>query len=201
VFEIQAELDCFARASGAETCRTWLTVGPVPDRCRFTPYENQNVPREGDQVLLGIMVLLHGHWGHAIRTGAIGRPTPAAERLFADVEGLHAAMFAALRPGVDLRVVGNAGVLPAADGLFQFRSGHALGHSYEDPTGTPEFPQPYEGLPSPAQFATAQPGMLFELHPNLFIANEGAASIGDMVLVTGDEPEYLTNHPRHLLIF
>ena len=201
VFEIQADLDHHARRRGAELCRTWLTVGPVPDRCRYLRDENRNVPREGDQVLLGLMVLLHGHWGHAIRTGAMGRATPAAERIFADVEGLHSAMYEALKPGADLTVVGNAGVVPAADGLFQFRSGHALGHSYEDPAGTPEFPQPYEGTRPPAHAATAQPGMLFELHPNLFVANEGAASIGDMVLVTDGKPEFLTTFPRHLLIF
>lgn len=201
VFQIQAELEHHARSRGAELARTWLTVGPVPDRCRFGRDENLNVPQPGDQVLLGIMVLLHGHWGHAIRTGAIGRPSPAAERIFADVEGLHAAMYDALRPGADLAVVGNAGVVPARDGVFQFRSGHAIGHSYEDPAGTGEFPQPYEGTQPPPQPARAQPGMLFELHPNLFIANVGAASIGDMVLVTDDGRDMLTTFPRHLLIF
>ena len=201
VFQIQAELDHHARSRGAELCRTWLTVGPVPDRCRFSRDENRNVPQDGDQALLGIMVLLHGHWGHAIRTGALGRPTPAAERIFAQVNDMHGAMVEALRPGVDLSVVGNAGVVPAKEGLFQFRSGHALGHSYEDPAGTPEFPQPYEGASPPIQSAVAQAGMLFEVHPNLFIAKEGAASIGDMVLVTDEGPEYLTNFPRHLLIF
>jgi Xaa-Pro aminopeptidase len=201
VFEIQMELDLYAHSRGAELCRTWLTVGSVPDRCRFLRDENRNVPKEGDQALLGIMVLLHGHWGHAIRTGAVGRPTPAAQRLFAEVEGLHSAMFEALRPGVDLAVVGHAGVVPAAEGLFQFRSGHALGHSYEDPAGTAEFPQPYEGTVPPKQSAVAQAGMLFELHPNLFVANQGAASIGDMVLVTEGRPEYFTTYPRHLLAF
>jgi Xaa-Pro aminopeptidase len=202
VHEIQAELEYLGRSRGAELCRTWLTVGPVPDRCRFGREENRTVPREGDQALLGIMLLLHGHWGHAIRTGAIGRATPAAERLFADVNDMHRAMFEALKPGADLSAVGNAGVLPPRQGLFQFRSGHAIGHSYEDPAGTGEFPQPYEGsavpLPNPAR---AQPGMVFELHPNIFVANEGAASIGDMVLVTEAGPEYLTHFPRHLLIF
>ncbi len=202
VHEIQAELEYLARSRGAELCRTWLTVGPVPDRCRFGREENRTVPREGDQALLGIMLMLHGHWGHAIRTGAIGHATPAAERLFAEVSDLHRAMFEALTPGADLSVVGNAGALPPRPGLFQFRSGHAIGHSYEDPAGTPEFPQPYEGVAAPlANPARAQPGMLFELHPNIFVENEGAASIGDMVLVTDAGPEYLTRHPRHLLIF
>ena len=200
--EIQAALEYRARSLGAELCRTWLTVGPVPDRCRFGREENRNVPQEGDQVLLGMMMLLHGHWGHAIRTGAVGRATPAAERLFAQVNDMHTAMFEALKPGADLSAVGNAGVLPPRKGVFQFRSGHAIGHSYEDPAGTGEFPQPYEGSAAPlANPARAQPGMVFELHPNIFVENEGAASIGDMVLVTETGPEYLTRFPRHLLIF
>lgn len=201
VFRIQVELENHARSRGAELCRTWLTVGKIPDRCRFGRDENLNIPREGDQALLGIMLILQGHWGHAIRTGALGRPTPANERIFAETEGLHRAMADALKPGADLAVVGNAGVIPPREGLFQFRSGHALGHSYEDPAGTPEFPQPYEGTNAPPSPARAHPGMLFELHPNIFVAGEGAASIGDMALVTESGHEFLTNYPRHLLIF
>jgi Xaa-Pro aminopeptidase len=178
-----------------------LTVAPVPDRCRYSRDENYNVPQEGDQVLLGIMLILHGHWGHAIRTGAIGRASAAAERIFARVEAMHTAMFESLRPNTDISVVGDAGVVPAEKGLFQFRSGHALGHSYEDPAGTSEFPQPYEGVRLSAKPAVVQAGMVFELHPNLFIENVGAASIGDMVLVTDHGAEYLTKFPRHLLIF
>jgi len=202
VFQVQAELEHHAKARGAELVRTWLTVGPAPDRCRFTRDENRNVPRDGDQVLLGIMLILHGHWGHGIRTGALGRPTPAAERLFAEVNTMHAAMFEALKPGADLSMVGNLGTLPARPGLFQFRSGHAIGHSYEDPAGTGEFPQPYEGAAAPLpKPATAQPGMVFELHPNIFVENEGGASIGDMVLVTETGADFLTTFPRHLLMF
>lgn len=202
VFQVQAELEHHAKARGAELVRTWLTVGPTPDRCRFTRDENRNVPREGDQVLLGIMLILHGHWGHGIRTGALGKPTAAAERIFAEVEAMHRAMFDALKPGADLSVVGRHGVLPPRPGLFQFRSGHAIGHSYEDPAGTGEFPQPYEGASAAsAKPATAQPGMVFELHPNIFVAGEGAASIGDMVLVTETGAEFLTRHPRGLLTF
>ena len=202
VFQIQAELEHHAKSRGAELVRTWLTVGPAPDRCRFTRDENRNVPQEGDQVLLGIMLILHGHWGHGIRTGAIGRPTAAAERLFAEVKGMHDAMFAALRPGADLSVVGALGTATPRPGLFQFRSGHAIGHSYEDPAGTPEFPQPYEGAAAPPpKPAMAQPGMVFELHPNIFVADEGGASIGDMALVTDTGAEFLTTHPRGLLIF
>ncbi|MGF3027726.1 M24 family metallopeptidase [Methylobacterium aquaticum] len=195
VYAVQAELEALARGMGCEFCQTWLTVAPVPDRCRYLVSENGRIPTEGDQFLLGIMLLLHGHWGHAIRTGALGTPTPAAERAFAEVQDMHAAMLERLRPGRDLREVGAAGRAPGGRDVFQFRSGHALGHSYEDPIGTAEFPQPYDPGPQ-VPMRVIEPGMLFELHPNLFLRDAGAAAIGDMVLVTERGPELLTTFPR-----
>lgn len=201
VFAVQAELERFGREQGCEFCQTWLTVMPVPDRCRYWRDENRNIPQPGDQVLLGIMLLLHGHWGHAIRTGALGEPSAAAREAFATVQAMHAVMLEKLRPGRDLRDVGRAGLAQDAPGVFQFRSGHALGHSYEDGVGTAEFPQPYDGRNMPDVPQLVLPGMLFEVHPNLFVAGAGAAAIGDMALVTEDGPELLTTFPRGLATF
>ncbi len=201
VFAVQAELERLGRAMGCEYCDTWLTVMPLPDRCRYVRDENLMIPAEGDQVLLGIMLILHGHWGHALRTGYLGAASPGARQVFGTVQGLHAAMLAGLRPGLDLRAVGAAGLVPPGPGVFQFRSGHAMGHSYEDPVGTAEFPQPYDGSTPPGVARAAEPGMVFEVHPNLFVAGVGAAAIGDMVLVTETGPELLTQFPRGLVAF
>ncbi len=201
VFEVQAELERLGRALGCELCRTWLTVMPVADRCRYWRDENRNTPQPGDQVLLGIMLILHGHWGHALRTGTMGPAGAAAKEMFAAVQGLHSAMLAALRPGADLRAVGNAGLVPPQPGTFQFRSGHALGHSYEDVIGTAEFPQPYDGSTTPDTPRLAEPGMLFEVHPNLFVEGVGGAAIGDMVLVTQTGTDVLTAFPSGLIEF
>lgn len=200
-FRIQAELERLARDRGCEVCRTWLTVSAMLGRCRFMRDENRAVPQEGDQVLLGTMLMLHGHWGHAIRTGTLGRPTPRAKDIFVRVEAMHAAMLSRLQPGNDLRGVGKAGIVTPAPGVFQFRSGHAIGHSYEDPIGTAEFPQPYDVLSPSSDALPIEPGMIFELHPNLFVERAGAASIGDMVLVTASGPELLTQFPRGLAAF
>lgn len=71
------------------------------------------------------MLIFHGHWGRAIRTGSVGIPTDEAQRIFQIVEDMHTAMLDGLRPGADLRAVGQAGI---ASGLqlgeqFQFRGG------------------------------------------------------------------------------
>jgi Xaa-Pro aminopeptidase len=206
VADIQAELEKVGRQQGCEYCDTWLTVLPAADRCRYLAEENTNVPAPGDQVLLGIMLIYHGHWGHAIRTGSLGAPSEAARKVFDMVEDMHTAMLSHLHPGADLRVVGDAGLIkdpgPGSNlgAHFQFRGGHALGYSYEDPIGSAEFPQPYDPTAKiPAEPRIVEPGMLFEVHPNLFVDGVAGASIGDMVLVTEHGPELLTKHPRHLL--
>jgi Xaa-Pro dipeptidase len=202
VAEMQAELEKVGRQQGCEYCDTWLTVRPIADRCRYLAEENANVPKPGDQVLLGIMLILHGHWGHAIRTGSLGAPSVEAKDVFNIVESMHTAMIERLRPGADLRDVGQAGIAKSA-GLgshFQFRGGHALGLSYEDPIGSAEFPQPYDPSATlPMEPRIVKPGMLFEIHPNLFLDSVAGASIGDMVLVTEEGPVLLTKYPRTLL--
>jgi Xaa-Pro dipeptidase len=204
VADIQAQLENFGRQQGCEYCKTWLTVRPIADRCRYLAEENTNIPRRGDQALLGIMLIFHGHWGHAIRTGALGEPTAEARRVYQIVEDMHARMFENLRPGADLRVVGQQGLaskLPVGQ-YFQFRGGHALGYSYEDPVGSAEFPQPYDPTAKiPSEPRIVEPGMLFEIHPNLFVESVAGASIGDMVLVTEQGPEFLTKYQRALLSF
>jgi Xaa-Pro dipeptidase len=204
VAEIQAELEKVGRQRGCEYCKTWMTVLPVADRCRYMPDENTNVPQDGDQVLLGIMLIFHGHWGHAIRMGSLGAPSAASRKVFKIVEDMHTAMTEGLRPGADLRAVGQAGVA-AKEGLgphFQFRGGHALGYSYEDPVGSSEFPQPYDPTAkNPTEPRRVEAGMLFEVHPNLFVEGLAGASIGDMVLVMESGPEILTKFPRDLRQF
>ena len=203
VWEIQVELEALGRKLGCEHCDTWLTVRPIADRCRYVPVENTNVPQEGDQALLGIMLMYQGHWGHAIRSGSLGQPSAAAQHAYSIVKELHSAMLDKIRPGVDLREVGSAGIYRGekVGQCFQFRSGHAMGYSYEDPIGTAEFPQPYDkSAELPREPRLAQPGMLFEFHPNIFIEGYAGASLGDMVLLTESGPELLTQHPRELFM-
>ncbi len=203
VFAIQADLESFGRQLGCDHCRTWLTVMPRADRCRYVASENLMIPAKGDQVLLGIMLTVQGHWGHAIRTGTLGAPTSQALETYSMVREMFDAMVHELRPGADLRVVGQHGIAPANDhnSIFQFRSGHALGYSYEEPVGSAEFPQPYDAGAGSTTPSTVAPGMLFEIHPNVFIEGVGGASIGDMVLVTETGNEILTTTNRDLLSF
>jgi Xaa-Pro dipeptidase len=201
-WQIQVALEALAKNAGAELCKTWLTIAPAADRCRFWRDENTRIPQPGDQVVLGMMVLFHGHWGHAIRTMHRGEPGPAARDMYAVVRRAYDAMLARLQPGLKLADANAPFEAETSACLarlghpkeFRFRAAHALGHSYEDPIGTAEFPQPYDGPVAVASDLLIQPGMLFELHPNLFVPGVAGASIGDMVLITENGPEVLTRY-------
>lgn len=204
-YQLQAELERVARYAGAEYCMTWLTVGPQADYCRFFTDECQRVPQQGDQVLLGIYLLLDGHWGHAIRSGTLGPATKDQDAVFKSAQQMWATMNERLTTGADLAQVHQAAedVIQAHypdrnDQIFRFRHGHGLGHSYEDPIASLSFPQAYDGG-AQAKSQSAQPGMLFELHPNLFVPGLGGAAIGDMVLTLETGNRSLTHYPRHHL--
>ncbi len=208
VYRIQADLDHVARSAGAEFVQTWLTVTPHADYCRFRREECQRVPQKGDQVILGIYLYNQGHWGHAIRMGGYGTPKPEHLRAFDIVLEMQEEAMARLIPGKNLYDVqaGFKSVIAKhfspeeRKGLFQFRSAHGLGHSYEDPLTSLPFPQDYL---APAESSTAfmeiVPGMLFELHPNFFQKGVAGGCIGDMAYITETGPVLLNTFPREFI--
>ncbi|MGE7471797.1 M24 family metallopeptidase [Bosea sp. NPDC003192] len=205
-WESQLSLETEARRQGADYCRTWLTIAPAADYPRYWPAEAQRVPEHGDQVLFGIALTVDGHWGHGIRMGSIGLQQAKHRELAGHVEAMLEAGLAALRPGLPLTGAEQAmeAVLAgrvdeqSRQRLRRFRNGHGLGCSYEEPLTTAVFRQHFDpgAPPATASDLALAPGMLFELHPNLFLPGLGGAALGEMVLVTPDGPQCLLRHPR-----
>lgn len=205
-WQIQLDLETQARRNGAEYCRTWLTIAPEADYCRYWREETERIPEPGDQVLLGVALTLDGHWGHGIRMGSIGPQKPEHAALAAQVEAMLVAGMAALRPGLPLAGVEAAmearlrdgALLAAHPDMVRFRGGHGLGFSYEEPLLTEAFRQHFDRAAPPATDHGIElaGGMLFELHPNIFLPGLGGAALGEMVLVTPEGPECLLRFPR-----
>ncbi len=156
--------------------------------------------------IAGIYLLFDGHWGHAIRSGTMGPASEPHRDLYRIASDMADAMQAQLQPGRDLNLVQAAAeqtlaqrFVPEMLGkVFRFRHGHGLGHSYEDPVSSVPFPQIYDTSAAPPTALPARPGMLFELHPNLFVPGKGGGCIGDMVVVTEQGNARLTHYPREL---
>jgi Xaa-Pro aminopeptidase len=206
-YQIQAAMEQTARSEGCEYCITWFTVAPRADYPRFYKEECVRVPQEGDQVIAGIYLTYDGHWGHAIRTGTVGKPTDDHRRIYDIAREMEDTGLSCLRPGDDLYEV-NASMIRVLhkyykDGEVEYsRPGHGLGYSYEDPVVSLAFPQPWEGKGPPQERPQAiplKPGMLMEFHPHVFVPGVAGGVVGDMVAVTESGYEILTQYPRELL--
>jgi len=215
VYQIQADLEYTARYEGCEYASTFMSAGPVVDRPRYAKKECSQIPKEGDQFLLALFVLRDGHWGHAIRTGTVGKPNRAQQKAFELVLEMQDAALDRLSPGTNLVEVWKASekvlskYYPNARDLdwYWLKTGHSLGLDYSDPILSAVFPNPYAmGKKSNGQDAQdgssirILPGMLFELHPNIFIPGEATAAIGNMVLATETGHEILDRFPRELMV-
>ena len=206
-YQIQAAMERTARHEGCEYCLTWLTVAPRADYPRFYKEECARAPQKGDQVIPGIYLTYDGHWGHAIRTGTVGEPTDDHRKVYDVCREMHDAALEALKPGEDLFEV-NAAMDRALhkhyaeEEVGRSRAGHGLGFSYEDPRVSLAFPHPWEAGGRPAgspNHIELEPGMLMEIHPNVFVPGVAGAMIGDMVAVTENGYEILTDYPRDLI--
>jgi len=207
-YQLQAAMEHTARYEGCEYCLTWLTISPQADYPRFDIDECLRVPQRGDQVLAGIYITYDGHWGHAIRTANMGEPTKAHRRIYDVVREMLDAAIDKLRPGENLHDV-NAAMHKAwrahyGDNEVRLsRPGHGLGYSYEDPIVSLAFPYAWNMKDQPAKAAPLEiePGMLIELHPQIWLPNAGGAMIGEMVAVTDTRCEILTRFPNELIVW
>jgi Xaa-Pro aminopeptidase len=208
-YQLQAAMEHTARLEGCEDCITWLTVAPRADYPRFYKEECLRVPIEGDQVIPGIYLTYDGHWGHAIRTGSVGKPTDDHRRIYDIAREMQEAALDRVRPGEDLFEIDRA----MNKALYKYyreeevsrsRAGHGLGYSYEDPLVSLAFTHPWDVKTQPATPPSPielKPGMLMEIHPNVFVPGVAGAMIGDMVAVTETGYEILTQYPRELIVW
>jgi len=208
VYQIRADLQRDALYEGCDYASTWIASAPVADYSRSMLEECQQTPEEGDQFLVGAMVLYRGCWGHGIRTANLGYPNDKQTHVFSAVSSMHTRMLERMVVNSEIGAVQEAAqstlndfIVPE-DETFRFRFGHPLGYSYEDPLPqrAEPFPQHYEGGAPYRADVPLRENMIFELHPNVFIKGAAGAAIGDMVLLTKSGYELLTNYPRGLTI-
>jgi Xaa-Pro aminopeptidase len=207
-YQLQAAMEHTARCEGCDYILTWLTVLPNADFPRFEIEECLRVPQTGDQVLAGLYITYDGHWGHAIRTANIGAPSAAHRQIYDHTREMLEAALAKIRPGENLYEV-NAAMTRVLKKHYTgidirtSRAGHGLGYSYEDPIVSLAFPYAWNVKAQPREPAPIEikPGMLMELHPQIWLPEAGGAMIGDMVAVTETGYELLNKFPRELIVW
>lgn len=204
-FAIKADLDHVAMAAGAETLRSWLTVGRSIDYPRYFPAENRQVAAAGDRLIFGMMLTVDGLWTHAVRSFHLGPATDAAHCIQDAVVAFQRETADAMCVGADLaqvardayaRVEAVYDVIGTRD-VRLLRLAHGLGYSYADPIVSDAFPRSFQASDVEARSVRLESGMVFELHP-LLMFEGGGAGVGDTLLVGPEGGTFLTAFPRAL---
>lgn len=215
VYQIQADLEHTAKSQGCEYASTFMTIAQVADRPRYYSEECSQIPEEGDQVLVSVFALRDGHWGHSIRTGSLGSASSKLQEIYEIVYEMHKAALNEIYPGNHVCEIWKASerilkkYYPKArdNDWYWLKSGHSLGLDYSDPILSDLFPNPFKMnietsvlTNNNEKFSSISPGMLFEIHPNLFVPDYATAAIGNMVLSTDTGYEILDKYSTNLML-
>jgi Xaa-Pro aminopeptidase len=210
-YQIKADIECFAKQQGAEFVQHWMSIGNPPDYPRYFHPENRQLVQKGDTVVYGMQIILDGVWGHAVRCYSVGPASDRHQTIQSAVLAFQSKFIEKMRAGAEMSEVVRAGFKlrqPIYEAIGRgkvdmLRLGHGIGYSYTEPGISEVFPRSYYDVEEelvrsvPGRF---EPGMIFEIHP-LFFYSDGAAAVGDMVVIDSGGPRFMTQYPRSIIEF
>ncbi len=175
--------------AGAEEAALQVAVGPATayQGTGDWIYDPRRRIEPGDMLLVDMAIRYHGYLGDQTRTAIIGEPTPQRRRIIDLVQQAYRDTVAAMKPGAaspDLYRITTD--LLAAHGLrrhFPHHISHGLGLGAD--------------LPRVAEGSTdvLQVGDALSCEPGLYIPGVGGARFENMLLITENGVEELTQSP------
>jgi len=165
------EASYVARKAGAEDMYFMVGSGDKPIQCSIPlALQKNHIWKKGDLNLIIIEISgPGGYYGEIIRLISIGEPSPAVRRAFEAVAGAQKAAESAIRPGATVGQVADVvdGYLieagyysKSSDDRAQTTTGNLIGHGMG--LDVLEMPVVIHG-----DSTTIQPGMQFNIHPNI----------------------------------
>ena len=179
------------REAGAEATAFQVTVaaGQNADAPHADP--GDRVIERGMLVVVDAGCKVDGYCSDCTRTFSTGDPPQRLLDAFELCLDAQLAGLAAVRPGVSGRDADAASREPIEDAGLGSAYGHGLGHGvgievHEAPVLRPE------------SHDVLQPGNVVTVEPGIYLPGEGGVRIEDLVLVTADGSERLTQFPKEL---
>jgi Xaa-Pro dipeptidase len=144
------------------------------------------VLQEGDPVIADIVPRLDGYWGDICGVHFVGAPSAEMARIHGIVHDALRRAMDAIRPGViarDLDAMLRSAIRTAGYKPYPHHSGHGVGVSFhEEPRIVP-----YNDM-------VLAPGMVVAIEPGIYLPGTGGVRLENVVLVTQDGCEVLTQH-------
>ncbi len=191
--EIALEMEFFMKRNGAEVIGFDIIV--ASGRRSALPHGKASDKKieKGDLVLFDYGTRFQGYHSDETCTVACGHPSGEQKKIYQIVKDAHDKAIEAVRPGITFSEVDSVARDYIRNCGYGDYFGHGLGHGvglavHEDPAVNAD----NKGL--------AEEGMIFTIEPGIYIPDWGGVRIEDMVRVTSNGPEILTEVPKELRV-
>ncbi|GGR83813.1 M24 family metallopeptidase [Deinococcus sedimenti] len=189
--DIATEIELRLRRAGAQSAFD-LIVASGPRGAMPHGVASDRVIQDRDLVTVDMGAQLRGYHSDMTRTVAVGTPDAEMARVYRAVLEAEEAAVRAVKPGVRTADLDRL----ARDIL----TGHGLGEAFAHSLGHGVGLEVHEG---PSLRGTSddvlQPGMIITIEPGAYLPGVGGVRIEDLVLVTEDGFEVLSQSPKETL--
>lgn len=191
--EVAARLEFFQRNQGGDRKPSETVVASGPRTGLIHGKASHRQINAGEAVMIDIGIVVDGYTSDLTRTVHLGSPPARFEEIYQLVYEAQARAEAELRPGMSGKAIDAlAREMIEAQGLGQ-NFGHALGHSL----GLEIHERPHFSI---TDETIIEPGMVLTVEPGVYMPSQFGVRIEDVVLVTKEGCEILTQCSRDLTI-
>jgi Xaa-Pro aminopeptidase len=171
----------------------WCSIAYGPKGATLVQ-PTERVPAPGEIVRVDLVGIYEGYYSDISRVAAFGRhPDEEARRAHAAILEANAALRREAGPGVrcgDLHRLTCESLEQRGYHLLAPYAGHGIGRDVHEP--------PFLGADDETRL---EPGMVLDFEPTMRVAGVGSVNIEDMVLITDNGCEALTNLSRDLVVY
>ena len=162
------------------------------------PFENDRKLVEGTMIAFDIGYMDRGYCSDWGRTVYVGRAPELVKKGYEALQAGETYMLSKIVPGVTKFGVLYGFICDKVEELgyydyLRFKRDETGGNGHHIGSEVHELP-----FLVPGDDLVLEPGMIFCSEPKMFFKNEGYMRVEDMILVTEDGAEFLTNFPRDL---
>lgn len=191
--EIALELEFFMRQAGASGISFDFIVASGWRSAMPHGVASSKKIARGELLTIDFGAIVEGYCSDITRTICLDSPSDRQKELYEIVLTANRAGIAAVKPGIPGSEADAAARKIIADAGYSEFFGHGLGHSvgleiHEKPTL------------SPRETRLLEPGMVITVEPGIYLPDWGGIRIEDMVVVTKNGCEVLTQAPKEFII-
>ena len=191
--EIAARLQYEMLSRGAQRMSFDPIVASGPNGSKPHAVPGDKQVRTGEFITMDFGCIYNGYCSDMTRTVALGEPTDEMRLVYETVRQAQLAGIAAAKGGEKGCDVHEAARKIIADAGYGDYFGHGLGHSlgieiHEDPRFSPAWKEP------------VPVGATLSVEPGIYLPGKFGVRIEDVVILTGEGCEDLTNAPKELII-